>query len=211
LYKDQQQWNFHQLKETIPRTRTGRPSRRGTINNLDLSPKQEQYLERGFLTTGLWRYSRHPNFFCEQAFWCTFYVYSFLALGMVHNKTAIGAVLYVLLFQGSTPFTEYISKGKYPRYVEYQATTSRLIPWLPSASRFPSAPKVVAAVEDEQAEEEEEISVKKTPATQRKKAAPKKTSKSSSEEKEKKTAKATTAKKSTTAATRTRSTRSKKE
>ena len=24
---------------------------------------------RGFVTRGLWAYSRHPNFFCEQAFW----------------------------------------------------------------------------------------------------------------------------------------------
>ena len=25
--------------------------------------------ERGFVTRGLWRYSRHPNFLCEQSFW----------------------------------------------------------------------------------------------------------------------------------------------
>ena len=25
--------------------------------------------KRGFVTRGLWRYSRHPNFACEQAFW----------------------------------------------------------------------------------------------------------------------------------------------
>jgi steroid 5-alpha reductase family enzyme len=24
---------------------------------------------RGFITRGLWRYSRHPNFACEQLFW----------------------------------------------------------------------------------------------------------------------------------------------
>ena len=27
---------------------------------------------RGFVTRGLWAYSRHPNFFCEQAFWVCF-------------------------------------------------------------------------------------------------------------------------------------------
>ena len=25
--------------------------------------------QRGFITRGLWAYSRHPNFFCEQSFW----------------------------------------------------------------------------------------------------------------------------------------------
>ena len=25
--------------------------------------------ERGFMTKGLWAWSRHPNFFCEQTFW----------------------------------------------------------------------------------------------------------------------------------------------
>ena len=26
-------------------------------------------LQRGFVTKGLWGWSRHPNFFCEQSFW----------------------------------------------------------------------------------------------------------------------------------------------
>ena len=26
-------------------------------------------LKRGFITRGLWAWSRHPNFFCEQTFW----------------------------------------------------------------------------------------------------------------------------------------------
>ena len=35
--------------------------------------------EAGFITTGLFRYSRHPNFFCEQAMWWTYYVFSIAA------------------------------------------------------------------------------------------------------------------------------------
>ena len=35
-------------------------------SRLDWSPEDA---ERGFVTRGLWRYSRHPNFLCEQAFW----------------------------------------------------------------------------------------------------------------------------------------------
>ncbi|MEM7437435.1 MAG: DUF1295 domain-containing protein, partial [Myxococcota bacterium] len=32
-----------------------------------------------FLTTGLFRYSRHPNFFCEQAMWWVYYLFSVAA------------------------------------------------------------------------------------------------------------------------------------
>ena len=31
--------------------------------------------QRGFITRGLWAYSRHPNFFCEQSFWVRFILY----------------------------------------------------------------------------------------------------------------------------------------
>lgn len=87
--------------------------------------------ERGFLTTGLFRYSRHPNFFCEQAMWWTYYVFSIAAGAGWLNWTVTGAVLLTALFQGSTWLTEKISLRKYPDYARYQATTSRLMPWLP--------------------------------------------------------------------------------
>ena len=31
---------------------------------------------RGFLTHGLFKYSRHPNFFAEQCIWCSYYVFA---------------------------------------------------------------------------------------------------------------------------------------
>ena len=87
--------------------------------------------EHGFLTTGLFRYSRHPNFFCEQAMWWAYYVFSIAAGDGWLNWAVTGAVLLTALFQGSTWLTEKISLRKYPDYARYQATTSRLMPWLP--------------------------------------------------------------------------------
>jgi len=87
--------------------------------------------EQAFLTEGLFRYSRHPNFFCEQAMWWTYYVFSIAAGAGWLNWTIIGAVLLTLLFQGSTWLTEKISLRKYPDYAAYQRTTSRLMPWFP--------------------------------------------------------------------------------
>jgi steroid 5-alpha reductase family enzyme len=109
---DQQQWRFQEAKrERRARGETG--------------PE--------FLTTGLFRYSRHPNFFCEQAMWWTFYLFSVAAGGGWLNPSLAGPVLLTLLFQGSTAFTERMSLEKYPAYAEYQRTTSRLWPWPPRA------------------------------------------------------------------------------
>jgi len=88
--------------------------------------------EAGFITTGLFRYSRHPNFFCEQAMWWTYYVFSIAAGAGWLNWTITGAVLLTLLFQGSTNLTEKLSARKYPAYADYQRTTNRLMPWFPS-------------------------------------------------------------------------------
>jgi steroid 5-alpha reductase family enzyme len=87
--------------------------------------------EANFLTTGLFRYSRHPNFFCEQAMWWVYYVFSIAAGAGVLNWTIVGAASLTLLFQGSTWITEKISVDKYPEYTAYQKTTSRLMPWFP--------------------------------------------------------------------------------
>jgi steroid 5-alpha reductase family enzyme len=71
-------------------------------------------VKRGFLTSGLWRYSRHPNFFCEQMVWWTVYAYGCASTGEWVHWTMVGPVLYTLLFQGSTPFTEWSEKSRIP-------------------------------------------------------------------------------------------------
>jgi steroid 5-alpha reductase family enzyme len=109
---DQQQWTFHQRKAALVEA-GGTPSPR-------------------FLTTGMFRYSRHPNFFFEQAQWWVFFVFGAIAAGSVLQWTVVGAVLLTLLFLGSTAFTESITKSKYPEYGDYQRTTSALIPWFPA-------------------------------------------------------------------------------
>jgi steroid 5-alpha reductase family enzyme len=106
---DEQQWKFQNAK-------------RAAIARGEQPPAD-------FITTGLFRYSRHPNFFCEQAMWWVYYAFSVAAGAEWLNWTIIGAVLLTLLFQGSTGLTEKISARKYPAYGAYQRTTSRLVPW----------------------------------------------------------------------------------
>lgn len=85
--------------------------------------------EKGFLDRGLWAGSRHPNYFAEQAIWICFYLFSVAAGGGLFNWSISGCLLLVVLFQGSSAFSEEISAGKYPLYGEYQKHVSRFIPW----------------------------------------------------------------------------------
>ncbi|DAZ95831.1 TPA: hypothetical protein N0F65_008550 [Lagenidium giganteum] len=114
---DQQQWVFYQNK--YARLRAKQPL--------------EGDAKAGFNRSGLFRYSRHPNFFAEQLIWCSFYLFSVAATGVLINGFGLGAALLVLLFQGSTEFTEYITARKYPEYKAYQKAVSRLVPWFPSS------------------------------------------------------------------------------
>lgn len=110
---DEQQWRFHEDKRR--RRERGEP------------------IERGFLTTGLFRFSRHPNFFCEMGMWWSFYLFSVAAGAGALNLTVAGALVLTAQFQGSTAMTERLSLEKYPDYADYQRRTSRLIPWFPRA------------------------------------------------------------------------------
>lgn len=122
---DNQQWKFQTKKYALLEKQFG---------SIDRVPMPHRL---GFLTSGLFSISRHPNFFCEVGLWWTVFGFSILhpdvSLGLdkLHVAGGIGATLLTLLFQGSTNFTESISLSKYPAYSVYQSTTSRLIPWFP--------------------------------------------------------------------------------
>jgi steroid 5-alpha reductase family enzyme len=84
--------------------------------------------EKGFLDKGLWAFSRHPNYFAEQAIWLSFYLFGVSASGAWFNWSIAGALLLIVLFQGSSSFSEEISAGKYPGYAAYQKKVPRFFP-----------------------------------------------------------------------------------
>jgi steroid 5-alpha reductase family enzyme len=112
---DQQQWNYHKEK-------------REAIASGGEVP--EKY-KKGFVHTGLWGLMRHPNYAAEQAVWIAFYFFSVSATGNWLNWSVMGGILLVLLFWGSSNFSEAISAGKYPDYEEYKKRVPRFIPFLP--------------------------------------------------------------------------------
>jgi steroid 5-alpha reductase family enzyme len=82
--------------------------------------------------TGLWRYSRHPNYFFEWLHWWTYVI---LAVGSPWwPVTLLGPVLMLLflLFVTGIPATEaHILQTRGDEYRAYQRTTSPFIPWFP--------------------------------------------------------------------------------
>ena len=83
-----------------------------------------------FMTSGLYRFSRHPNYFCEMGMWCVFYLFAVAASGQWLHWTGLGFVMLIALFIPSTRLTESISADRYAGYCDYRARTPMLVPWL---------------------------------------------------------------------------------
>ncbi len=110
---DQQQWDYHKKKRRLQDTGEELP---------------ESY-RKGFVHKGLWGLARHPNYAAEQAIWIVFYFFSVAATGQWLNWSVMGAILLVLLFWGSSSFSESISAGKYPEYPDYIKRVPRFVPF----------------------------------------------------------------------------------
>ena len=81
---------------------------------------------------GLWRYSRHPNYFFESLVWWGFWLF---ACGSPLGWITIYAplmMLWFLLRVTGIPLTEKCAvESKGDAYREYQRTTSAFVPWFP--------------------------------------------------------------------------------
>jgi steroid 5-alpha reductase family enzyme len=119
---DQQQWDFHRWKNG--ETAAGRTP----------NPR--------FLQRGLFRYSRHPNYFFELAQWWVIFLFGTVAARSVLEWTVVGPVLLTLLFVGSTRFTEKISLSHYPEYELFQRSTSAVVPWFAHSVAVVQVPEV---------------------------------------------------------------------
>jgi steroid 5-alpha reductase family enzyme len=86
---------------------------------------------------GLWRYSRHPNYFGESLIWWGLFL---IALADPSNWwTVISPVIItlVLLKMTGIPLTEKTTLEKRPGYKDYIARTPAFFPWRPKPRRNP--------------------------------------------------------------------------
>ena len=82
---------------------------------------------------GLWRYSRHPNYFFEWLIWIGYAV--FACASGPYGWLAVAAPLLMLHFllnvTGVKATEEQAVRSKGERYRAYQARTSAFVPWFP--------------------------------------------------------------------------------
>ena len=85
------------------------------------------------MTEGLWRYSRHPNYFGEITLWWGIFIMSFVATGLWWAVIGPITITLLILFVSGIPPSEKRFAGR-PGWEEYKDKTSVLIP-LPKSTR----------------------------------------------------------------------------
>ncbi|KAH7884552.1 hypothetical protein F5I97DRAFT_1890292 [Phlebopus sp. FC_14] len=129
---DNQQFSFQAFKHS------------GKLNQNEWSGARiawtQRDADRGFVTRGLWAWSRHPNFLCEQLFWIIINLIPLMSsnLNVRASSSPFAAIaplapclILCTLFFCSTLFTESISRSKYPAaYAAYQRRVGMFMPLL---------------------------------------------------------------------------------
>ncbi len=85
------------------------------------------------LNTGLWRYTRHPNYFGDATQWWGFYLIAAAAGGYWTIFSPIIMTLLLRRVSGVTMLEKSLKESK-PGYKEYVETTNAFIPWFPRES-----------------------------------------------------------------------------
>ncbi len=96
------------------------------LSEFVVSPENKGHV----MQTGLWRYSRHPNYFGEVTQWWGLFV---IALSLPFGWLAVISPLTItamILFVSGIPLLEEKYAGR-PEFEEYKKKTSIFIPWFP--------------------------------------------------------------------------------
>lgn len=78
---------------------------------------------------GMWRYSRHPNYFGEILFWCSLWLFA-VAADPAWWWTVVGPLAMITMFlAASIPMLDDRSRARRPSFDAYVQRTSALVPW----------------------------------------------------------------------------------
>jgi steroid 5-alpha reductase family enzyme len=89
-----------------------------------------------WIDSGLWRYSRHPNYLGEMMVWVGLYIYCLPFLNGWLKLVGLASPIYIiglLLFVSGVPLLEKAADvrwGKDPKYQEYKRRTAVIVPGL---------------------------------------------------------------------------------
>lgn len=134
----------------------------GDYQNIVFKDKPEN--KGKIMTQGLWRYTRHPNYFGEVVMWWGLYI---VACGTPEGwKTFFGPLFIhlLLLFVSGVALTERYQKKK-PEFRVYMKETNAFIPWFYTEVKDTERPILVEKyrdqIEDENRKREEKKAQRK--------------------------------------------------
>lgn len=82
------------------------------------------------LTTGVWRYSRHPNYFGDAAQWWAYYLLALTAGGWYTLFSPL-LMTFLLRYVSGVTLLEKTLRLTKPGYAAYAASTNAFFPWFP--------------------------------------------------------------------------------
>jgi steroid 5-alpha reductase family enzyme len=107
-----------------------------TIGDLQLARFKRDAANRGrVMDRGLWRYTRHPNYFGDTVVWWG--LFAFALTTPAHAWTIVGPLVmtYLLTRLSGVPLLERKLVRTRPAYADYVARTSSFVPWPPRPAR----------------------------------------------------------------------------
>ncbi len=104
-----------------------------SVADAQLSAFKRNSAHRGKVCdAGLWRYSRHPNYFFEWLVWVAFFVFALASPWGWVAVIAPASILFLLLRVSGIPLNEEAAvRSKGDAYRRYQQTTRAFVPWFP--------------------------------------------------------------------------------
>ena len=80
------------------------------------------------MMTGLWKYTRHPNYFGEATMWWGIFILAISSGASILSIISPLTITLLLVFVSGVPMLEKSMKKK-PGYSEYARKTSIFLPW----------------------------------------------------------------------------------
>jgi steroid 5-alpha reductase family enzyme len=92
--------------------------------------KSNQANKGKLMNQGLWKFTRHPNYFGEALLWWGFGIYSFTPELWWFSILGPALITFLLLKVSGVAMLEKKYDGN-PQYAEYKRTTNAFLPWFP--------------------------------------------------------------------------------
>jgi steroid 5-alpha reductase family enzyme len=106
------------------------------VSDIQLHRFINERKEGEIMKTGLWAYSRHPNYFGEWLFWAGLSFFGLAAVPEAWWWVLPGTVAMLAMFLlASIPMIDKRSVERRPAYADHMKQVSGFVPWFPKKSR----------------------------------------------------------------------------